>query len=362
MRILLSVEHPAWAHQFRYLIRALEDKGHIIKVVAINKDRDLELLDIFGIPYEIISHSSGNTTFQKAWIFCRTTLKIWLIARKFDPDLFFGRASPMMAINSFLHRKPHIVFEDTEPASFSLEICKLFSCVILTPRHFNKDLGRKHIRIDTFKELFYLHPHYFHPDPTILDDLKINPDERYLVFRFVSMTAHHDFGHHGILDPVKFVLTMNKYAKIFITSEKTLPKELEQYQLTTSFEKIHEVLYFSSLFISDSGTMTTEASVLGIPAIWCNSFVGTYAMGNFIELENDYGMIFCFRDQTSAEEKAIAWVHHPGLKEEWRVKRERLLKDKIDATKFFTWFIEQFPESITLTRTGSYHEEENEKG
>jgi predicted glycosyltransferase len=40
--------------------------------------------------------------------------------------------------------------------------------------------------------------------------------------------------------------------------------------------------------------MTTEAAVLGTPAIRCNSFVGKRDMGNFIELEKKYGLIFNF--------------------------------------------------------------------
>lgn len=356
MKIVISVEHPAWAHQFRHLIKELEKKGHIVKVVAIDKDRDLELLHSFGIPFEIISHSSGKNIFEKGCIFFITTLKIWLISHRFKPDLFLGRASPMMAINSFLFGKPHIVFEDSEPAIFSLELCKLFSSAIVTPTGFNRDLGRKHLRINTYKELFYLHPHYYHPDSTILEALKIKPDEKFILFRLVSMTAHHDIGHHGIQDPEKFVHRMKDYEKIFITSEKDLPPELEGFRLATPVEKIHDVLYFAHLFISDSQTMTTEAAVLGTPAIRCNTFVGTHDMSNYIELENEYGMVFSYRDQEKAEKKACELLQLPGLKEEWKHKRETLLRDKIDATMFFLWFIEQFPDSVAITRNQSYHE------
>ena len=30
MKILISIEHPAWAHQFKYLIRELEKRRHIV--------------------------------------------------------------------------------------------------------------------------------------------------------------------------------------------------------------------------------------------------------------------------------------------------------------------------------------------
>jgi predicted glycosyltransferase len=341
----LSVEHPAWAHQFRYVIQELEKKGHTFKVVAINKDRDLELLDAFGIPYEVICNSSGNNIVEKGFIFLWTTLKIFLVSLKFKPDLFIGRASPMMAINSYIFRRPHILFEDSEPTVFCLEICKLFSKVIITPRGFTKNLGRKQIRIDAYKELFYLHPSYFQPDPAILNKLGIRENEKFILCRFVAMNAHHDIGHHGIQDPVGLVKQLEQYGKVFVSSEKQIPPELEKYQLKIPLEKIHDVLYYATLFISDSQTMTTEAALLGTPAIRCNSFVGKNDMSNYIELEQTYHMIYNYQNEDEIIKKAIDLIHHSNVKEEWQRKRERLLKEKIDVSKFMIWFIENYPAS-----------------
>lgn len=42
MRVLISISHPAWAHQFHNIIKLLEQKGHSVKVLVIKKDRDWE--------------------------------------------------------------------------------------------------------------------------------------------------------------------------------------------------------------------------------------------------------------------------------------------------------------------------------
>jgi uncharacterized protein len=346
LRILLSVEHPAWAHQFRYVIRELEKKGHTFKVVAINKDRDLELLDAFGISYEVISSSSGKNIVEKGSIFLWTTLKIFIASLKFRPDIYLGRASPMMAINSFLFRKPHIIFEDSEPTVFCLEICKLFSTVIITPRTFRKDLGKKQIRVDAYKELFYLHPNYFRPDPIVLKEVGINHGDIFILCRFVAMNAHHDIGHHGIQDPVGLVTTLEKYGKVFVSTENPIPSELEQYQLKIPLERIHDVLYFATLFVSDSQTMTTEAAVLGTPAIRCNTFVGKNDMSNFVELEQKYGLIFNFQELNIAINKAVELIQTKDLKKQWQIKRNCLFKDKIDVSAFVIWFVENYPQCI----------------
>jgi len=318
----------------------MEKKGHTFKVAALNKDRDLELLDAFNIPYENICNSSGNNIVEKGFIFLWTTLKIFLISLKFKPDIFIGRASPMMAINSFLFRKPHVVFEDSEPTVFCLEVCKLFSSVIITPRGFSKDLGRKQIRIDAYKELFYLHPNYYKPDPTILKALNIEKDEKFILFRFVAMNAHHDIGQHGIQDPVGLVKNLEKFGKVFVSSEKKILPELEKYQLKIPLERIHDVLYYATMFISDSQTMTTEAAMLGTPAIRCNSFVGINDMSNYVELEKKYELIFNYNDEKQVKEKAIELLHMNDLKDHWYQKRKLLYSEKTDPTKFFISFIE----------------------
>lgn len=54
------------------------------------------------------------------------------------------------------------------------------------------DLGPRQERLDTYKELFYLHPSVFTPDKQVLRDCGFNPDEKYILVRFVAWNASHD--------------------------------------------------------------------------------------------------------------------------------------------------------------------------
>ena len=38
------------------------------------------------------------------------------------------------------------------------------------------------------------------------------------------------------------------------------------------------------------------------------------------------------------------------FKKQWKIKRDRLLADKIDVTEFYVWFIENYPESAKIMR------------
>ena len=89
-------------------------------------------------------------------------------------------------------------------------------------------------------ELAYLHPNYFKPDKEILSILGVNEGEKYVIVRFVSWAAAHDFGHLGISfeNKKKAVIEMSKFAKVFISSEKELPEDLKPYQIERTVGQI----------------------------------------------------------------------------------------------------------------------------
>jgi predicted glycosyltransferase len=90
--------------------------------------------------------------------------------------------------------------------------------------------------------------------------------------------------------------------------------------------------------------MATESAILGTPSIYVSSLVGT--MGNFIELEQKYGLIFNYNDPDKAMNKAMELIQKPDIKKEWKKKREKLLTDKIDVTAFVVKLIENYPDSF----------------
>lgn len=204
-----------------------------------------------------------------------------------------------------------------------------------------KNIGEKQIRYNGYHELAYLHPNYFTPNPEVLDELGLNKDETFIILRFVSWNASHDVGQHGINNKIEFVKNLEKYGKVLITSEGELDGLLEKYRIRTSPEKLHDLLYYASLYVGDGATTATECAILGTPSIYVSSLVGT--MGNFIELENNYGLIFNYNDPDKALEKAVELIQKPNLKEDWKQKRDQLLKDKIDVTAFMVELIESYP-------------------
>ena len=351
MKIIIEVGHPAHVHHFKHVIWNLEGRGHEIKIVARDKDVALRLLRSYGFKYEILG-KSYNSMMGKAYGVSKITYKLFKVAREFKPDLFIGRGSPYSAYVSKFLGKPDIAFWDTESALLNDILAYPFIDVICTPSCFRRNIKNKHVKYDGYKELAYLHPDYFKPDSAVLEEINISKNDTLILVRFISWKAHHDIRLKGIKKEAELELirALEQYGRVFITSERKLDRKLEKYRITIPPEKIHPLLYYADLYIGEGGTMAAEAAILGTPAIHIESTSKGIATGelsgNFLELRDKYGLLYFYPDQNQALEKAISILEDKNSKNEWRKRRERLLKDKIDVTAWMVDFIERYPESF----------------
>ena len=247
---------------------------------------------------------------------------------------------------SKLTKAKSVVFTDTEHAKTINSLTFPFADTICTPSCFKNDLGKKHIRYNGYHELAYLHPNYFTPNPAVLDEIGLDKDDTFIILRFVSWTASHDVGQHGIQDRTALVRELERYGQVFITSEGRLDGGLAKYQIKVAPEKMHDLMYYATLLYGESATMASECAVLGTHAIYCD-FAGR---GYTDEEEAKYGLVYNFKldDDSirSSLEKAVGLLEANNLKSIGRKKREKLLADKIDVTAFMVWFVENYPKSF----------------
>lgn len=112
----------------------------------------------------------------------------------------------------------------TVPESYLL--C-FFAHKIIAPK--SVDLGRfnkKALKFDGYKECTYLAPDCFSPNINVVKHF--NPElEKYFLIRLVSMTASHDRGIDGITNNrlLRLIDILLKYGRVYISSERPLPKE-----------------------------------------------------------------------------------------------------------------------------------------
>ncbi|CAG0999466.1 hypothetical protein METP3_03196 [Methanosarcinales archaeon] len=352
MKIAIFINTPAQLHFYKNMIRSFKNRNSKVFLLVRDYGETLQLLSEMDFEYYIFSRSpkskSGKIINLPFDIF-----KAYRYLRNLKPDLVLG-FGVYDVFTSHLLKVPCIVFNDSEPnvnnISYAIQY-KLYTPFIdlmITPASFKKYFGSKQVRINSYKELSYLHPNYYLPSDDITDLLGIKRNESYTILRFNSFDAVHDFNVKGFSneDKIKLVKSLEKYAKVFISSEAEVSSSLKKYVANFPKNRIHDILYHANLLVTDTQTMATEGAILGTPTIRCNTFAGNKDMSNFIELEQKYNLIFNYSNPDKAINKAIELIQKQNLKEEWKIKKEKLLKDKIDINAFMIRFIENYPQSF----------------
>lgn len=351
MNIIVDVNHPAHVHYFKNFVWDMQKRGHEMLITASEKEMSYKLLDLYGFNYVKLG-TYGASIVEKIVKLPILDLKMYEAVKDFNPDLFIGFSSIRNAHVSRLMRKPCIALDDTEHAIWGRILYLPFTNVVLTPSCFRKDLGKKQIRYNGYQQLAYLHPKYFKPDTSVLNNLNISKDERFIVLRFVSWDAIHDMGQHGIKNRANLVKKLEKYGRVLITSEGKLEKSLEKYRITLSPEKFHDLLWYASLYFGEGGTTASESAVLGTHSIHLSS-EAKYC-GIFYD-QRKYGLLYFYDNENKALKKAISLLQQNNLREIAKKKREIMLRDKINITEFLVWFIENYPQSFKNIKTKPQH-------
>lgn len=332
MRILITIQHPAHVHFFRHSVDELESDGHEVRVLAREKEMAVELMEYYNIEHEVVAGESntllslGRTQAKYEWNILNT-------AWKFEPDIMTAIAEPGIAHASSLIDANSVLFTDTEHATISNILSFPFADRICTPECYRDSIGSKQISYAGYHELAYLHPNRFEPDPSVLDDVGLGPEERFVILRLVGWNAAHDQGDSGFKDIEDVVTAIeNKGVKVIITAEDTVPEALDHCQISIEPHRIHDLMCYADLFIGESATMASESAVLGTPAI----YVSSIRLGYLNELEKVYRLVFNHSGpnrQNSGLEKALSILENYD-KQLWMRRQKEMLKDKIDTTEF----------------------------
>jgi len=346
MNIIFEVGHPSHVYMFKNAIAELRERGHAISVVAVSKEMTTELLKLHGLDYVLVGNNNP-TLVGKALTLPLKNLALIRKVSPSKPDLIVSTDSPYSAHASSVLGIPHIAFGDTETAITIIRLMLPFTDAICTPSCFTLNLGLKQVRYEGYKALAYLHPNRFRPNPATLDRIGVRPDDRLIVVRFGAMNASHDVGHHGLRlesaqDKLEFVQALEEYGTVLVTSEVPLKGKLEKKMPKVPFDKIHDILYYASLYIGDGATMASEAGVLGTPWI----YVSDAELGCLVEQQHRYGLGFREKSAEAALTRAAELLRESRLKSEWQARRDKMLKEKIDVTEFMVDFIDNWPDSF----------------
>ena len=341
MKILIDINHPAHIHLFKNFSKILINHNH--EVLFTIKDKDVTSLLLKSMDFNFINFGKPYAShIKKAIGLIKFDYLLYKAAKKFNPDIIISHMSIYAAHISFLLGKPHVTLTDSEHISRKQKHMNPMNHTILTPSCFRGNLGCKQVKYNGYHEIAYLHPNYFIPDGSILNDLKIKKDEKFFIVRKTAGWAVENIGQKlmGNDELSKLIDYLKVRGKVILSAEGKIDKKLEKYIVKIKPEKIHSLMYYANLFIGDSLTMFTEAALLGTPSFSISS--EGFLLGNFDEICEKYKLGFRFRSLTEALCKIEEIVEDENIKAKWAKKKEILFADKIDVTQFLVDFIENY--------------------
>ena len=361
MNIGLFMGHPAHFHMLKHTAENLKRDGHRVFVVIKKKDILETLCQDAGLEYFKIREGRGGSNWGLVKSVLGMEYHMWQFIRRNKIDLLIGSTLSFTA--SKINRIPVIAMgeDDADVVPNYAKLVYPFAAVVLTPR--SCDNGKwnvKSAKYPGYHELAYLHSNHFKASRNVVNGYGIEVDKPYFIMRFASLNAHHDTGIKGINTAIaeRLVKLLSPHGRIYITSERPLEPQFEQYRIKINPLDMHHVMAFASLYIGDSQTMAAEAGVLGVPFVRFNDFVGR--IGYLRELEDVYELGYGIKASSEGSVEALCnrvqelvAMDAEERKAIFAQRRERMLNEKIDCAKFLTYFIENYPQSVAETKNAN---------
>ena len=331
MKYIFELNHPKHYYQFKYIMQQLQADGHQIVVLARDKDVLLHVLKEEGVPYRIFG-AHKKKLLGKILGTPQLLINYLRIIRREKADVIVSKASFYGCMVAKVTGAKSVIFPDSEVVKVTNRYVVPLATKVVTPGSFGLDYGKKHVRIGGLFEDCYLAPSVFKPDESVVRTYGMT--RPYAVLRFVGWYANHDVNNSGFtLEQKKeLIAAIEPHMQVYISSEKKLLDDLQQYRLPTPASVIHSVLAFADLYIGDSQTMATEAALLGTPAVRSNSFVGPDDMTNFKVLEQQYGLLCNIRTFADVLAK-VRDMATRSCKTEWQQKQQAYFAQVGDANK-----------------------------
>ncbi|GAB3993250.1 DUF354 domain-containing protein [Spirosoma daeguense] len=355
MKFLFYFAHPAQYLALREtIVRLSSREKHTITILIKTKDVLEELIKTDGLSYtNILPKERGATRLAMLLSLFKRMRIILPIILKQKPDLLIGTDAALAQLGKLLNIHRITILEDDYAVIKNLaDLTFPFTQTILCPDVCNVGSWQsKKVGYKGYMKLGYLHPNVFTADNTI--PIKYGIPKDYVLIRLSRLAAHHDIGVRGLdenlLDQIIQTAKKRNYS-IRISAEGQVAPKYNPYLLQIGPSDIHHVLANAKLLISDSQSMSVEASMLGIPSIRYSSLVNRISV--LTELETKYNLTIGI--QIGETEMLLSKINEllssTDLYERFQNKRRKMLADKIDVTSFWVDFFENYPKSKQLLK------------
>lgn len=335
MKVGVFVNTPAQVHFFRPFVRLLQERGHEPLVLARYHPEARRLLEETGLAHVVYAVPAPGKWGKLAQL-PRDVASARRLLAKHGVDVAVGFGVYDVFASSSL-RLPSVVFTDTEARYHGLGLHLQYGAfarlatTIVTPDWFGERMGRHQVRIRTFKEVAYLHPSRFKPDPSPKGLGGLDPKEPYAFLRLSAHGALHDAGHRGLQGEalVSLLARLERRMRVWASFEGGPPKGLERFACPADKGRIHDILYHAALVIGDSGSIPAEAAFLGAPSLRFTSIPAERDMGGWRELVK-VGLMETFRDVDALAARSDDFPLSPASRAERRASAAAYMRSLVD--------------------------------
>lgn len=356
MKIAFEINHPAQAHLFKNLIRQFLQRNHQVTVFVKESRIIQSILQDFDIPYLSLG-KKGTTLLQKVLKQFILVYKLFKNYQKNHFQLAIGVSVSFPLLSQITRAKAIVLDDDDKKATplFAL-VAHNFSTILLRPQALDYEgKNKRTVYYQGYHELAYLHPKIFKPDSNVLTDQGIAHGETFFIIRLVALNAHHDYGMSGISkdQAITMVNLLKSYGRVIVTHEIEQDFLYGAEPLRINPAKIHHLMAYARLIISDGQTMCSEAACLGGPSVRINDFVGRISY--LEEQEKKWQLTYGF---TPAHFKAAISKIEFILNEErgiYKVRSKSMIENSLNVTGFLLWLIENLPDSTHIMQQNSYY-------
>ncbi len=332
-RLLIEIGHPGHVHFFKVPIRILKNRGWKVVIHARNKAECFELLRAEKLTFVPgPKHLSSMMNLLNIPVIVRD---IYRLSKRFDAYIMAAIGGCHAALASRLNHLPCVSYTDTEHAREQALLYVPHCTSIHTPRAFRLDFGKKHNRYPGYHELSYLHPNYFKPDKTMIEEEGLLDNGPPILMRIVGFTASHDFAVRQVRWENEFIRKYHKNYKIIISSELPLPRNLQSFRNPLPANQLHNLLAFSRMYVGSGATTASEAAILGTPVVYTNPL----RLGYLDQMESRYGLVY---NRTSARNILSSCGRILSeSKQKYIDKSKNLISESCDVAKYVADTIEE---------------------
>ena len=275
-RVWIDLDNSPHVPFFIPIIDELKKQGVEVTLTARDMYQTRELLEFFHLPCHVVGSHYGKNKVLKVLCNCLRTIQLAPTAATSRVDLAISHGARAQLLISKIFRIPTMMLHDYEHSTKTgfIESDWLLVPDVIPQSAMSRKEGRV-LRYPGLKEDVYI-PR-LRPNPSVLTQFGISPDEIVVVVRPPATEAH----YHNPESEVLFAETMLYLGSIQGVRAITLPRNARQgKQLRAEWQELMadgrmiipsspvdgvNLIWFSDLVVSGGGTMNREAAALGVP-------------------------------------------------------------------------------------------------